>query len=263
MSNIDRLLQIMARLRDPDGGCPWDLEQSFASIAPFTIEEAYEVADAISRDNLIDLRDELGDLLFQVVFHARLAEEAGQFSFADVVDSVCDKMERRHPHVFGDAKIAGSKDQLRAWEAHKAAERVQGSEAVDGSALAGLSTGLPAAMRARKLQQRAALVGFDWPDTDAVFDKLDEEIAEVRAEMVASPNRDAVEDEIGDLAFVVVNLARHANVDLETCLRRANAKFERRFRTMEQLAEANRLLLADLDLAAQDRLWDQAKAKER
>ena len=265
--DITRLLRIMARLRDPDGGCPWDVEQDFDSIAPYTIEEAYEVADAIQRRDLADLRDELGDLLFQVVFHARMAEEEGHFDFGDVVEAVSDKMERRHPHVFSDADVADAEAQTAAWEEHKRREREAKGE--DRSALAGIARGLPEWQRAIKLQKRAARVGFDWPGPGPVFDKLAEEIDEVRVEFdaVAQDDSDAVksrlEDEIGDLLFVAANLARHAKVDPGAALRRANAKFERRFRRMEQLAASDGIDLSQLPLEAQDAYWDRAKAEER
>lgn len=268
--NLARLLDLMARLRDPRDGCPWDREQDFASIAPYTIEEAYEVADAIDRGDFDGLRDELGDLLFQVVFHARMAEEAGRFDFADVATAICEKMERRHPHVFGTAKIDDAQAQTRAWEAHKRAERRARDD--DASTLAGIARGLPEWQRATRLQQRAATVGFDWPGPEPVIAKLHEEIDEVRAEFAAraaagdGPEAEAAQrrllDEIGDVLFVCVNLARHAKVDFGAALRRANAKFERRFRRMEQLAAADGVDLAALDLAAQDAYWDRAKAEE-
>ena len=271
MSDIAELLAIMARLRDPDGGCPWDLQQDFATIAPYTIEEAYEVADAIDRGDMADLRDELGDLLLQVVFHARMAEEAGAFAFGDVVAAICDKMVRRHPHVFaaGTADAVGdSAAVLRNWDAIKRAERDARGEA-DSSARAGISRGLPEWQRAVKLQQKAAKVGFDWPDPAPVLDKLHEEIDEVRAEfdaVAADPGdaaaRDRLEDELGDVLFVCANLARHARVDVGNALRRANAKFERRFRAMEALAAADGGL-AGKPLDAQDRYWVQAKAAEK
>lgn len=271
MATIDELLAIMSALRNPEGGCPWDLQQNFATIAPYTIEESYEVADAIDRADMPALCDELGDLLFQVVFHAQMAREAGHFGFDDVVGAICDKMRRRHPHVFGpDAATSAAADtdpeartvdaQLVAWEALKRAERAARGED-DCSALAGISRGLPEWQRALKLQKRAATVGFDWPDVAPVFDKLHEEIDEVRSEFAAGSDPARLTDEIGDLLFVGVNLARHAKVDVSAALRHANAKFERRFRRMEQLAgEAG---LASLDLAAQDALWDVAKAEER
>lgn len=260
MARMDELLRIMAALRNPQGGCPWDLEQNFSTIAPYTIEESYEVADAIDRGDMPALCDELGDLLFQVVFHAQMATEAGHFSFDDVVAAICDKMIRRHPHVFGAAAVADSAAQTVAWEEHKRAERqARGEE--DASALAGISRGMPEWQRALKLQKRAAGVGFDWPDVAPVFDKLHEELDEVRAEFDGG-DAARLTDEIGDLLFVCVNLARHARVDVSTALRQANAKFERRFRRMEQLSAATGGL-AGLDLAAQDALWDQAKAEER
>jgi len=262
---IDRLLRIMARLRDPQGGCPWDLEQDFASIAPYTIEEAYEVADAIDRGDLHALKDELGDLLLQVVFHARMAEEQGAFAFDDVAAAIADKMVRRHPHVFGDARVADAEDQTRSWEAIKRAERAAAGEA-DPSALAGVSRGLPEWQRAVKLQSRAARVGFDWPGPEPVLAKLQEEIGEVRAEFArgdVAANHDRLQDEIGDLLFVCANLARHARVDIGAALRQANLKFERRFRAMERLAEADGTPLASLDLQAQDGYWERAKRLER
>jgi len=261
MADISELLAIMARLRDPQRGCPWDVEQTFATIAPYTIEEAYEVADAIGRNDTGALRDELGDLLLQVVFHAQMASEAGHFVFGDVVDAICDKLVRRHPHVFGETRIDDAAAQTKAWEDHKQRER---EAAGDTSALAGVARGLPEWMRALKLQQRAARVGFDWPDVNPVFDKLHEELDEVRVEL-ASPERDMgrLEDEIGDVLFVCANLARHAKVDPGAALRSANAKFERRFRRMEALAAARGTGLAELDLQQQDSLWDEAKAEER
>ncbi len=258
-NDIERLLAIMARLRDPECGCPWDVAQDFASIAPYTIEEAYEVADAIDRGDFDDLRDELGDLLLQVVFHAQMAQEQGRFDFSDVAAAICDKMERRHPHVFGDVVIADEQAQSIAWEQHKRAERAGTN---DNSALAGIARGLPEWQRATKLQKRAATVGFDWPDVEPVLEKLHEEIDEVRAEFAKGVGHDALEDEIGDVLFVCVNLARHARVDFGNALRRANAKFERRFRRMEALAAADAVALADLDLAQQDAYWDRVKAEE-
>ena len=274
---IEALLAIMARLRDPDGGCPWDLEQDFTTIAPYTIEEAYEVADAIDRGDMADLKDELGDLLLQVVFHARRAEEAGAYDFGDVVAAICDKIVRRHPHVYpaqGAASAAqgvqadDSAAVLRNWDAIKRAERAAKGE-VDTSALAGISRGLPEWQRAVKLQHKAAKVGFDWPGPAPVLDKLREEIEEVRAEfdaVAADPGdaaaHDRLEDELGDVLFVCANLARHAKVDVGSALRRANAKFERRFRAMEAMAAADGGL-AGKSLDAQDRYWAQAKAAER
>jgi len=259
---IDNLLDIMATLRDPERGCPWDLEQDFSTIAPYTIEEAYEVADAIDRRDMHALCDELGDLLLQVVFHARMAEEAGDFDFGDVVGAICRKMVVRHPHVFGDASFENVAEQTASWEAIKAAERAAKGDA-DTSALAGISRGMPEWQRALKLQQRAARVGFDWPSVDPVFEKLHEELDEVRAEFASGADPDRLNDEIGDVLFVCVNLARHAKVDVSKALRHANAKFERRFRRMETLAAGRDETLAGKSLAEQDALWDQAKAEEK
>jgi len=260
MTEIRPLIEIMARLRDRERGCPWDVEQTFATIAPYTIEEAYEVADAIERADHAGLCDELGDLLFQVAFHARMAEEAGHFAFADVVHAICDKMVRRHPHVFGDAKVADAGEQTERWEAMKREERAGAS---DQSALAGVARGLPEWLRAHKLQQRAARVGFDWPTVDPVIAKLHEELDEVRAELASDPRDPArLLDEIGDVLFVCVNLARHAKVDAGAALRHANAKFERRFRRMEAMAGEEGIELSSLSLEAQDRYWDRAKSEE-
>ena len=267
--DIRRLLDIMARLRDPLRGCPWDVQQTFATIAPYPIEEAYEVADAIDRGDLPALRDELGDLLLQVVFHARMAQEQGAFAFADVVAAISDKMTRRHPHVFAGAAVADAQAQTAAWDEHKRAERAAAGDA-DASALAGVARGMPEWQRAVKLQHKAAKVGFDWPGPTPVIAKLHEEIEEVRAEFAAlaqAPGdaavRDRLEDELGDLLFVCANLARHARVDVGSALRRANHKFERRFRAMEALAAADGVALESLPLEAQDRYWDRAKAAEK
>lgn len=261
--SLNDLLDIMTRLRDPESGCPWDVKQDFASIAPYTIEEAYEVADAIDRKDWHDLRDELGDLLLQVVFHAQMAKEAGLFDFNDVVHAISDKMLRRHPHVFGDVSYDDLDAQTEAWEAIKRAERLaRGEGADDDSALAGVSRGLPEWKRATKLQQRAAKVGFDWPDAGPVLDKLTEELEEVRAEFAAGADRERLQDEIGDVLFVAANLARHARVDFSQALRHANAKFERRFRHMEQLARSDGKMLAEHDLAGQEALWQRVKRAE-
>ena len=264
MSPIKRLLDIMAKLRDPDGGCPWDLEQSFTTIVPYTIEEAYEVAEAIDAEDWPALRDELGDLLFQVVFYARMAEEAGLFDFDDVAAGAAEKMVRRHPHVFGDVTVEGAEEQTRAWETHKAAER-EARAAGDGrppSVLDGVAGRLPASARATKLQARAARVGFDWPDIAPVFDKIDEEIGEIRAALDEGASAEEMTDEIGDLMFACINLARHADVDVETALRGVNAKFERRFRRIESLLAADGRAPQGSTLEEMDVLWDRAKAEE-
>ena len=245
----------MAALRDPASGCPWDNEQTFATIAPYTIEEAYEVADAIARADMASLPDELGDLLFQVVYHARMAEEAGRFDFAQVARTIADKMIRRHPHVFGDAAARNAAEQTVAWETHKTAERAARAET---GTLAGVPAGLPALTRAAKLTARAGRVGFDWPDAQAVLRKLDEEIAEVRAELPdANPERLA--DEVGDLLFVLANLARKLDLDPETCLRQANQKFSRRFNAMEQDIVSTGKTLSDLSLENMEAIWQKIK----
>lgn len=256
-SAIQRLIDIMAALRDPQDGCPWDLAQNFRSIAPYTIEEAHEVADAIERGDMGDLKDELGDLLFQVVFHARMAEEQAAFTFDDIVDAVADKLERRHPHVFGDAEIADANAQTVNWEAIKAAERAA-DDAADSSVLAGIARGLPALRRAVKLQKRAARVGFDWPDVKPIFDKLREEAVELEQALAAS-DVDNIEEEVGDLLFVLTNLARKVDVDPGAALRRSNHKFEARFRAMESLAAERGLKLASLNLEEQEILYQEVK----
>jgi MazG family protein len=254
--DIARLLGIMARLRDPVDGCPWDVEQTFASIAPHTLEEAYEVADAIERGDMADLRDELGDLLLQVVFHAHMAEEAGHFAFPDVVAAIADKLERRHPHVFGDETIADAAAQTDAWEAMKRRER---AEKAHHGVLDGLAVGLPATVRAQKMGNRVARVGFDWPDPNRLLDKVQEELDEVRAEVNAGAPHDRLADEVGDLMFTCVQLARKLAVDADSALRHTNAKFERRFRHVEsRLAEAGRGA-ADASLEEMEALWQEAK----
>jgi ATP diphosphatase len=259
-AGIDRLLSIMARLRDPDAGCPWDIEQDFASIAPYTIEEAHEVADAIERQAWDELKGELGDLLFQTVFHARMAEEAGLFDFADVATAISDKMVARHPHVFGsESRDKTAAQQTLDWERVKADERATRDEAgvLDGVALA-----LPALMRAVKLQKRAARVGFDWPSTDEVLAKLTEEAAEL-VEARESLGPDEIFEEFGDLLFVAANLARHLKIEPEAALRAANAKFTRRFRAIEAALAARGRRPEDSDLAEMDALWTIAKQDEK
>lgn len=256
------LLAIMARLRDPAHGCPWDVKQDFSTIAPYTIEEAYEVADAIDRRDWHDLRDELGDLLLQVVFHSQMASEQKLFDFDDVAHTISDKMLRRHPHVFGDVSYADLDEQKRAWDEIKAQERAAKGDHQDDSVLSGVSRGQPEWQRALKLQQRAATVGFDWPDHRPVIEKLHEELAEVDAEFAAGADPARLEDEIGDVLFVAVNLARHAGVDFVRALKHANAKFERRFRRMEQLAAADGAPLSASSLGEQEALWRLAKAEE-
>jgi len=257
------LLAIMARLRDPERGCPWDVQQDFSTIAPYTIEEAYEVADAIERKDWHDLRDELGDLLLQVVFHAQMAKEQGLFDFDDVAHAISEKMLRRHPHVFGDVRYADVEEQKRAWEAIKAAEHAAKAAVHDDSALAGVSRGQPEWQRAQTLQQRAATVGFEWPNHGPVIDKLHEELAEVEAEFAAGADPARLEDEIGDVLFMAANLARHAKVDFARALKHGNAKFERRFRRMEQFAASQGTTLSSMGLAEQEALWQQAKTEER
>jgi nucleoside triphosphate diphosphatase len=253
---LARLVEVMRRLRDPETGCPWDIEQTFRTIAPYTIEEAYEVADAIERDALDELEGELGDLLLQVVYHAQMAEEAGRFALADVIRAIGDKMVRRHPHVFGaESRDKTAADQIRDWEAAKAAER--GARA---SVLDGVAAGLPALTRAVKLQNRAARVGFDWPDAGPVLDKIVEEAGELR-EAMDDPDR--AFEEFGDLLFVVANLARHLRIDPEAALRAANAKFERRFRGIEAALGAAGRRPEQSDLAEMDALWDAIKRAER
>lgn len=257
---IDRLLAIMRALRDPETGCPWDVAQDFSTIAPYTIEEAYEVADAIEREAWDELKGELGDLLFQSIFHAQMAEDAGMFNFSDIADTMSDKMVSRHPHVFGDQSNAKSPDQQAAdWESIKAAERKGKAET---GTLDGVAKGLPALMRAKKLQKRAARVGFDWPDTAFVLDKLVEEAGElVEARATASP--EAMLDEFGDLLFVMVNLGRHLGLDAEEALRGTNAKFTQRFESIEAALAARGKRPEDSDLAEMDALWDAAKRAEK
>lgn len=257
---MPRLLDIMRRLRDPDTGCPWDIEQDFTTIAPYTIEEAYEVADAIERADWGDLRDELGDLLLQVVFHAQIADDQGLFAFDDVAGAIADKMVARHPHVFGsESRDKSAAQQTRDWEAIKAAERAQKAQT---GVLDGVAVGLPALLRAVKLQKRAARVGFDWPETTQVLDKLAEESTEL-VQSANGLNQDEIEDEMGDLLFVMANLARHLKVDPEAALRRTNAKFTRRFELIEKWLAEDGKTPDQSDLAEMDALWTRAKIQEK
>jgi ATP diphosphatase len=257
MREIQKLLDIMKRLRHPDEGCPWDLEQNFSTVAPYTIEEAYEVADAIARNDMADLRDELGDLLFQVVFHSRMAEEAGNFDFADVVSGVVEKLLRRHPHVFGTELERSAGPSKGSWESIKADER--GGDP-DTSALAGVAKALPALTRARKIGNRASQVGFDWPDREGVRAKINEELEELE-EAVGTRSGEQIEEEFGDLLFAVVNMARHLEIDPEKSLSGANYKFERRFRDMEKAILASEKPLKAYSLESLDKEWRAAKRR--
>jgi len=258
MTQINQLLTIMAKLRNPNGGCPWDLEQNFATIAPYTIEEAYEVADAIAKGDMDELKNELGDLLLQVVFHAQMAAEEKLFTFDDVAAAISEKMIRRHPHVFGDAEIKDAAAQTENWETIKAAER---SKKKSDRTLADVPAALPALLRAQKLQARAARVGFDWPDTRGVISKIKEELAEVE-EALASGNKAHTEEEIGDLLFAVTNLARFVEADAETALRGTNQKFIRRFESVEDGLAAQGKNIKDATLDEMEALWNEAKKKE-
>ena len=264
-SGMHRLIAIMARLRDPASGCPWDIEQTFATIAPYTIEEAYEVADAIERGDMAALEEELGDLLLQVVFHARMAEEDGRFDFEAVATTISDKMVRRHPHVFGDKVVDSVAAQSRVWEEHKAAERAAKAAKAGrrASVLDGVAAGLPGLTRAAKLQRRAARVGFDWPEALQVLDKIEEEIAELKQEISDGGGPERIQDEIGDLLFAVVNLARHLDADPEAALRHGNAKFERRFHAIEDRFAAEGRELSEASLEELEEAWRAAKAAER
>jgi ATP diphosphatase len=256
VSQLERLLRIMERLRDPERGCPWDREQDWTSIAPHTIEEAYELADAIERADVDAVCDELGDVLFQVVFQARIAQERGLFDFEAVAETIADKLERRHPHVFGDAHVADAAAQTQAWEQHKRAERAkrgQGTGALDGVTL-----GLPALTRAAKLGSRAAKVGFDWSDAAGVMEKVQEEVSELQRELEGGDRR-RIGEELGDLLFALVQAARHLDIDAEAALRDANTKFERRFRHVETLLARDGLTPTDVDMQRLDALWDVAK----
>lgn len=263
---IQALLDLMAALREPSTGCPWDLEQSFATIAPYTVEEAYEVADAIARGDLDDLRDELGDLLLQVVFHARMAEERGAFDFGGVVEAITAKLIRRHPHIFGDARDLSPKAVEALWDEIKRSEKTGRSNQIGSigttSALDGVAIALPSLTRAEKLGRRAASVGFEWPDSGSVLSKLDEELAELRAELAAG-DQARMAEELGDVLFTVVNLARHLDIDPEAALAATSRKFERRFRSLEAALARDGRSPRQSNLAEMDRLWDEAKARER
>lgn len=263
LGRIEALLAIMAKLRDPNGGCPWDLEQNFATIAPYTIEEAYEVADAIERGDMADLRDELGDLLLQVAFHAQMADEDDLFKFEDVVRAICEKMIRRHPHVFGDEATGSAVAVKGRWDEIKDQERAAKGKPVPASILDDVPFALPALTRAVKLQNRAARVGFDWPSTVEVLDKLNEEMLELSEELTKGGDADRLEDEFGDLLFVYANLARHMKIDPEAALRRANAKFSRRFKHIEDRLAAENRQPQDSTLEEMDALWTEAKLIER
>lgn len=257
MNELQRLLGIMARLRDPERGCPWDRQQTFRSIAPYTLEEAYEVANAIERDDMDALREELGDLLLQTVFHARMAEEQGHFDFADVAQSISTKLVERHPHVFGEARFTDVEEQKRDWESRKAAERARkhGAQGV----LAGIPLGLPALTRAVKLQRRAAHVGFDWPDMAPVFAKISEELTELQHEIEVRAGEDRIRDELGDVLFAVANLARKLGIDPEQALRGTNDKFERRFQRVEAGLAEHGKRPEQATLEEMDDIWNQAK----
>ncbi|WP_169569144.1 nucleoside triphosphate pyrophosphohydrolase [Sneathiella limimaris] len=262
---IDKLLKIMEKLRDPDGGCPWDLEQTYETIAPHTIEEAYEVADAIAEKDMEELKSELGDLMFQTVFYAQMAKEEGHFEFKDVIEGINEKMIRRHPHVFGDKSIETAEAQTIAWEETKAIERAEKSKGkpVPQSALDGIAKTLPSLTRALKLQNRAARVGFDWPDIYPVFDKIQEELGEFREEVDLQSSKDRLEDEFGDILFAVVNLGRHMGLDPETALARTNRKFTTRFMQVEKTLQETGKSIENSSLEEMDEIWTQVKTQEK
>lgn len=263
MNNTRRLLEIMARLRDPENGCPWDVKQDFASLVPYTLEEAYEVAEAAERGDASDLREELGDLLLQVVFHSRIAEERALFDFESVADAIASKLIRRHPHVFGDRVFENDQARHRYWEDSKQLERREkGKPDAVASVLGEIPRHLPALMTAQKLQNRAARHGFDWPDINPVFDKLHEELDELKAACQMA-DRENIREELGDLLFVIANIARHLEMDAETCLRAGNEKFIRRFHHIEKQATATGKTLSDHTLAELDAWWDEAKQMEK
>jgi len=268
MSGIDELIDLMAKLRDPASGCPWGREQTFSSIAPYTIEEVYEVVDAIERNSMVELKDELGDLLFQIVFYAQIAKEKDLFDFDDVANKIVGKMKNRHPHVFGDLEIKTAEEQTALWEKIKSAERHKGRDSSNKqphqqSVIGDVPKSLPGLTRAFKLHKKAAQVGFDWDDISGVMEKLDEEINEIQHEIDNGLEHHRMEDEIGDLLFVTTILARHAKVDPETALRHANRKFERRFSRVETLLVEENINISDASLEKMDALWDVAKREEK
>ena len=262
---INRLTQVMAKLRNPDGGCPWDLEQSFRTIAPHTLEETYEVVEAIENDDMKGLKEELGDLLFQVAFHAQMGKEQNLFDLEQIATHVTEKMIERHPHVFGDRDTSTANDVLRNWEADKAKKRAEEAKAENRalSALDGVNTALPAASRALKLQQRAARIGFDWSKAKDIIAKIREETDELETEIKSGTSKDAMEDELGDLFFALINLARHLEIDPETAIRRTNRKFERRFRTVESCIAADGRSMTDASLDEMEKIWNEVKAVEK
>lgn len=261
MESMSQLLEIMARLRDPGGGCPWDQRQTYATIVPYTLEEAYEVADAIQRGDMTELRDELGDLLFQIVFYSQIAREEGHFDFGDVARGICEKMIRRHPHVFADAEYADDVQLRQAWEAKKAEERADRGEVIETSQMDGVARALPALIRAEKLQKRAARVGFDWPDARGAFEKTRAELDEVQAE-IDSGDQSRLQDELGDLLFATVNVVRLLGMDAEQALSRANEKFERRFRDMERMLNRGGEQMQEMSLKELDVAWEAVKQRE-
>ena len=258
---IEQLLSIMQRLRDPVSGCPWDKQQTFESIVPFTIEETYEVADAIARKDMADIKDELGDLLFQVVFYGQLGVEQQAFSFDDIAQGISDKLIRRHPHVFSDNKVQSNQELSKQWDDIKAQERIKAGKDTDLSVLAHIPSGITPLLKAHKIQKQCAKVGFDWPTLDPVVDKIKEEIQEVMDEVeVTNPNQEAIEEEIGDLLFSVVNLARHLNVNSESALIKANHKFEQRFRQVERTLVSQKSSIQTADLDAMEAAWQRIKS---
>ena len=266
MQSIENLIEIMQSLRDPDKGCPWDLEQDFQSLIPYTIEEAYEVADAIEQNNVEDIKGELGDLLFQIIFYSQIAKEQSAFDFNDVAQAISEKLIRRHPHVFSDAKIKNSEEQTKEWEKIKQQERERKSikNLSELSILDDVSRALPSLMRSEKLQKRAAREGFDWPDINGVLIKVHEELGEVEQELDAQmQDKEKIEEEIGDLFFSCINLSRHAGLDAEQCVRKANLKFERLFRALEKIANNKGLQVNEINTGDLEKLWQEVKSKEK